>query len=187
MDPTSVVRTDTLPAVATLLVPGAFASAPYVALGLFNYPDAANFLAQHEALMIVLAIMSWVASGFLIESLGSYVEVYAIDRCREDYKQMMETWWRYLRIAWQREPIGQRYLRRLLVSFKFELNLFVATLLTMPGVILLSHFDYLTTSAATWLLPALAIVALVLFVWAKNSSGLLMNLRAELVKTVKSK
>jgi hypothetical protein len=25
---------------------------------------------------------------------------------------MLETWWRYLRIAWSKEPVGQHYLRR---------------------------------------------------------------------------
>src|SRR5438034_8100637 len=50
-----------------------------------------------------------------------------LDRRRPDHDAMVATWWRYLRIAWVREPVGQHYLRRMLVSFKFELNMFAAS------------------------------------------------------------
>ena len=60
--------------------------------------------------------------------MGSYVEVYLIDRRRPDHADMLATSWKYLRIAWVHEPIGPHYLRRLLVSLKFELNMFVAVM-----------------------------------------------------------
>ena len=44
---------------------------------------------------------------------------------------------RVLQITWETEPIGQHYLRKVLTIFKFELNLFVAGLLTMPGSVAL--------------------------------------------------
>jgi hypothetical protein len=69
----------------------------------------------------------------VVESMGSYVEVYRIDRKRKDHEEMLKQWWLFLRTAWTEEPIGQRYLRRMLVTFKFELNVCVATLGTIIG------------------------------------------------------
>lgn len=66
--------------------------------------------------------------------MGSYVEVYLIDRRRPDHADMLATSWKYLRIAWVHEPIGPHYLRRLLVSLKFELNMFVAVMISLIGV-----------------------------------------------------
>src|SRR6185503_7689021 len=111
MDPTSTVRTDAIPAIATVVAPGAALSSPYLWAVLSRVPQSRAFLDRHEAIALSGAILIWVISGFVIESLGSYVEVYAIDRRRADHKQVLETWWQYLRIAWNIEPIGQHYLR----------------------------------------------------------------------------
>src|SRR5262245_55031913 len=90
--------------------------------------------ATHDAVSTIAAILIFVSAGFTIDSVGSYVEVHALDRRRADHEKMIEYWWKYLTIAWTREPIGQHYLRRLLVSFKFELNMFVALVLALPSV-----------------------------------------------------
>src|SRR4051812_19548461 len=120
MDPTTAVRTDTLPAIATVIAPGAVASAPWIWVSLSNWSDVQKFVADHEALSLSVALVVWIVTGFAIDSIGSYVEVHGIDRRRPDHQEMLDTWWRYLRIAWVREPVGQHYLRRVLVSFKFE-------------------------------------------------------------------
>src|SRR5687767_1350836 len=125
MDPTSAVRTDTLPAIATLLVPGVVATSGYLWLGLSGAPpDVRSFLGAHEAIATVGTVLILIGAGFAIDSAGSYVEVYCIDRRRGDCAEMVDIWWRYLTIAWRHEPIGQRYIRRFVVSFKFELNTF---------------------------------------------------------------
>lgn len=108
--------------------------------------------------------------------------MYLIDRRRPDRTRMLETWWRYLRIAWVHEPIGQRYLRRLLVSFKFELNMCVATLLTIPCVALLATFGRLSRAAAAGLFAVFLLSAILLFAAARgNVEGLV---RARLVQGV---
>lgn len=122
MDPTSTVRTDALPAIATLVIPGASASISYVWLLLDSTPHLRAFLDAHDGIATLIAVLVAIAAGFAIESASSYVEVYLIDRRRSDHQQMLEIWWCYLRIAWNKEPIGQRYLRRLLTTFKFELK-----------------------------------------------------------------
>lgn len=96
MDPSTAVRTNTLPAIATLVVPGALASAGYVWLGICGAPpEVFAFLIDHDALAAIVAVLVVIAVGFTIDSAGSYVEVYVFDRPhadRDDY------WWKYLTV-----------------------------------------------------------------------------------------
>src|ERR1700682_4764388 len=133
MDPTTAVRSETLPVIATVVAPGAFVSAPYAWAALSKADLALAFLDRHEGLALAAALLLWIVAGFAVESLGSYVEFYWIDLPRTDHAEMVKTWWEYLRIAWDKEPVGQHYLRRMLVSFKFELNMSVAAMATIPG------------------------------------------------------
>ena len=181
MDPTSAVRTDTVPVVATVIAPGAFVSAPYAWAALTRAPGVRAFLDHHEAIAVAAAALLWIVCGFAIESIASYVEVNCLDRPRPDHAEFIETWWRYLRIAWDREPIGQRYLRRLLVSFKFELNMFVAALASVPGVVWLAWRAMITPLEAAGMVAALWIIAVGLFVMARSSSAVLAEVRKQLV------
>ena len=182
MDPTSAVRTDTLPAIATVVAPGAFASSPYAWWFLSAHPDLQVFLNNHEAVMVALAILVWTTMGFVVESVGSYVEVYLIDRRRSDSEQLLRDWWQYLQIAWDREPIGQRYLRRLVVSFKFELNMSVALVLSLPGVAAVTAPWQGAPARGVGLILGLGTAALLLFIAARGSADVLANIRRQLVE-----
>lgn len=183
VDPTSAVRTDALPIIATVIAPGAFASSSYAWAALSQAPDLRAFFDQHEAIAVAAAILVWVVAGFVIESLGSYVEVYGIDRWVDDREKHTETWWRYLRIAWDKdqEPIGQRYLRRFLVSFKFELNMCVSAVAAMPGVAWLARLGRLDRPTECGAIALLVIVAIALFVAARGSAGVLAQTREQLL------
>jgi hypothetical protein len=181
MDPTTAVRTDTLPAIATVVAPGAFVSAPYLWALLSKAEAVQHFLGQHEGVTLAGAILLWIIVGFVVESAGSYVEVYWIDRQRSDYKKMIETWWRYLRIAWKTEPVGQHYLRRMLVSFKFELNMSVAAMMAAPGLLLLAIRRVITGDTMVVALIILVFSAAALFSMAESSAGVLAEIRKQLV------
>jgi len=185
MDPSTAVRTDTLPAIATLVVPGALASGGYVWIGLGGAPQhVLDFLARQEALSTIGAVLVSVAVGFAIDSAGSYVEVYAFDRRRPDRDKMIDHWWKYLTIAWTNEPTGQHYLRRLLVSFKFELNMFVAVLVALPSVPTLVFYNLLICWRGWVLSVGLVAAAVVFFYFAKSSSDVLADVRRHLVEGV---
>lgn len=185
MDPTTAVRTDTLPAIATLIVPGAVATSGYLWLALsFASSEFLTFLDAHEAITAIGAVLIWIAAGFAIESLGSYVEVYCIDGRRDDHKAMIETWWKYLTIAWSIEPVGQKYLRRMLVIFKFELNGFIAALLAAPSPIFLLQAGEVSWTTAATVFVVLAAVSTLLFLAAKGSANVLADTRACLVSGV---
>jgi len=184
MDPTTAIRTDTLPAVATLVIPGAVASGTYIYFGLLSLPETTTFLAQRDVLSTVLLVLLWIAAGFVVDSVGSYVEVHLIDAKRKDHEKLVKTWWEYLRTVWTNEPVGQRYLRRLLVSFKFELNMFTATFFAALGLLLL-RFGYHITARAFYGLLVSSIVAMgVFWFFARDSADVLANVRKELTKGV---
>jgi len=177
MDLTSAVRTDTLPGIATLIIPGAFASGTWIAFGLLEMPGVAEYLMEREALSIVVLILSWIAFGFIVESTGSYIEAYVIDRWRPDRVELAKIWAKYLALSWEHEPVGQRYLRRLLITFKFELNMLTATLFSIIGVVALWARDILHCEAASWTLLGLASFAALLFFWSYQSSVVLAKVR----------
>jgi hypothetical protein len=184
MDPTSTVRTDALPAIATLVIPGGVASVPYAWLALDVAPALKAYLVTHDGIATLIAVLVSIAVGFVLESAGSYAEVYLIDRRRSDHEQMLNIWWRYLRIAWDKEPIGQRYLRRLLVTFKFELNMFVAIVCAIPGVLLLAANERLRCDAWVAVLVGMLIAAGLFFWAARGSANVLAKLREELISGV---
>ena len=126
----------------------------------------------------------WIVVGFGLDSAGSYVEVYCIDRRRKDHAEMLEVWWRYLRIAWAHEPIGQHYLRRMLVSFKFELNMFVAVMVCTVGFGLLGFSGAVRWPIVVAVEVVLGSAALLLANAARGSSEVLADVRANLVKGV---
>lgn len=184
MDPTSAVRTDTLPAVATVLVPGAVASGAYIWFGILSVPEVGSFLQTREILTTVVLILLWVGIGFVVESTGSYVEVHLIDRRRADHDKMVKTWWQYLRLAWINEPVGQRYLRKLLVGFKFELNMFTASVFAIPGVLLLKCGDHVASRTFYGLFVGFVVAACLFFYFAKDTASVLATVRKELARGI---
>jgi hypothetical protein len=181
MDLTSSVRTDTLPALGSVVAPGVLAAAPYVALFLIAHPRAASFLAGHEAISLSAGVVLAIGGGFLVESLGSYIEYYLLDRRHADRAAMLRSWWRYLRIAWKVEPTGQHYLRRILTIFKFELNGFVATAAALPGLLWIARSGVVAGTTAVSLVVGGLAAALYLFHAASQTSELLTQIRSHLL------
>ena len=182
MDLTSSVRTDALPAVASIMVPGALASLPYLALVWGHPHNLKAFVEAREGVSTAVGVLLLVGSGFLIESVGSYVEYYVIDRFHGDRTAMLQRWRDYLRLAWTTEPVGQHYLRRILIVFKFELNLLVATTAGIPAVFALACYGVLTPLRFGLILCLQIGLALYLTVAAIASSKLLDELRGYLLR-----
>ena len=181
MSLTSAVRSDTLPAVGSMVVPGVVASAPYIAL-LWGPPhDLKDFVNANQGAATAGAVLLVVAVGLIVESLGSYFEYYAVDAQHENRDEMVREWRRYLRITWKVEPTGQHYVRRILTVFKFELNMFVGALATVPGTIALGCYGVLPPHGALSLLVLAAFAAAGFFVASVHSSVLLAGLRQDLV------
>ena len=120
--------------------------------------------------------------GLVIESLGSYVEVYWIDHGSSDATVRKVYWNAYLRLAWgsEGEPVGHRYLRRTLTSFKFELNTFIALFFVWAGVAALGVSGLL----GGWTIEGLIVLSLVMWGFyqaACDSAEVLASVRALLL------
>lgn len=185
MDPTTTVRTDALPAVASVLIPGLIAGLPYLAL-LWGEPHNVGDLASaFPVAALIVGTLCVVGLGMAIESLGSYVEYYVFDRyfCRDESSQERSwTWWLFLNSAWEHEPVGFEYLKRLLVTFKFELNTAVALVTSLVGTALLAWHGVLTVNVSLRVALGTALFATALFFAAIDTSNVLAKVRRGLLK-----
>jgi|ERR1051326_2804271 hypothetical protein len=183
MDPTTAIRTDTLPAIGTIVAPGACVSAPY--LWAFVSPTkVVAFIDRHEAISVLLGLFVCVTAGLFVESVGSYVEYYLIDLPKENRAEILDDWWHFLRTKWPNEPVGLHYLRRILVSFKFELNTCVAAFGTIPGIVILGFRGVLGSFTVFGLVTVSLIVSALMFNMADTSAGILADVRKQLLRGV---
>jgi hypothetical protein len=183
MDPTTTVRTDSLPAIATIVIPGVVACGPYVWLFLEAAPAVTAYLNEHEGLATLTAVVVSLGAGFSVESAGSYLETYGIDRRRSDYKWMMDTWWKFLCLEWQNPPVGDGYIKRLLVSFKYELNMCVAAGACLPGLLALVLRGHISTSIGVSALLAALLAVFLFYRAARGSADVLVRVRHDLVQS----
>lgn len=134
MDLASALKTEILRPLTTLIIPGALAVSPYVALLWIHHPALARFADSHPTLSGTLLLLLTVAAGHLLEDAGSALER-RWDAWRErgnpDHREAR--WLPYLQLRIPEDRVGQRYLRTLLVRMKFELSLFWALLVFLPG------------------------------------------------------
>jgi hypothetical protein len=180
MDPTTAVRTDTLSAIATLILPGAIAGAGYVWLAIAAVPpNIQQFLAEHDALTALAGIALAIGAGFIVDSIGTYVEHYLLDKRAPDAEDRTRIWWRYLMIMWEKDkvPIAQGYLRRVLTSLKVELNTFVSLFVGIWSILLLSGYRLLPCTVACWAFFGVSAAIVLTYIAAKDSASLLAEIR----------
>jgi len=89
-----------------------------------------------------------------------------------------------LHLAWRSEPIGQRYLRRILAVFKFELNGVVASIVALPGLAWLGIAGVVSWRTVTELIVSDVVVTAFLFQAATESSRLLATIRQSLLDEI---
>jgi hypothetical protein len=80
-------------------------------------------------------------------------------------------------------PIGQRFLRRVLLQFKFEINLGIAPIVLVPGMLWWSHKSSALTARTGWMGAAGAVVLIVYLFWeAIRDSRFLATLRHQMLE-----
>lgn len=136
MDIASALKPDVYRVTAIVLVPGFVAAAPWTATvfwtGLLS-PDLWQ-TAMVPASVTVFAIV--LATGFILEDLGSRLEGNWADRwLRKRAPRLMSLWWRYLALHTDAEIVGQRYLRQTLIRYKFELSMVPAGVVGAVGLV----------------------------------------------------
>jgi hypothetical protein len=134
MDFASTFRAEVFRPVAVLIVPGAIASFPYFMLATKYYPDLAIYRDSHEVPYYAISFLIVLAVGLLLEDLGSLIEADVWDKKLERDHELKDTWRKYLMLTLEKEPIGQRYLRAMVLRLKFELGCSVAFVSFLVGM-----------------------------------------------------
>ena len=122
MDLASSFKSEVVRPVVTLVVPGATALTPFFVQARRLLPGFRWYLENHRTVGFLVAALAVLAAGLILESVGALWESKVIDpRMFKRYPAYYTDWYNYLRLPFQPEPVGQRYL--LTVTLHLKLNL----------------------------------------------------------------
>jgi hypothetical protein len=164
----------------TILIPGIVAASPWLlalvqnteaTLGFDKYPSLANAL-----LFAVVAV-----AGAFCEGLGTTIES-RWDKERESDYSIKENWYVYLSRSLDKEPVGYRYISRLVTTMYFELSMMFAIPSFLLGGCLLASLRFPDYWCLFAILALTAGVASTLYLhWqARSSHRVLCETRQEL-------
>ena len=138
MDVLSAFKSEIFRPLATLVVPGATAVSPYIVLAIYYNKFVADFWTAHPNHFAFFVGVAIIATGFILEDLGSRLESGVWDEIIESKTSVQFSDWRaYLAKEYTKdaEPIGQHYLRTILMRFKFELSFGLALVFCWFGLL----------------------------------------------------
>src|SRR5713101_6175282 len=114
MDLITGLKSEVFRPLATLVVPGTAALAPYLCVATEKNPGLITLFEQHPNLVGTGIAFLILAVGFFLEDLGSRIESGVWDERLEARTGCQQSDWKnYLKLSWKigEEPIAQRYLR----------------------------------------------------------------------------
>ena len=120
----------------TLFAPGAIALTPWVIGLMQRFPWFYSLINDNRTEATLMLTLIALISGMLLEDFGSHLESRIFDKAlnAETNGRHMTDWDRYLRIVYETEPIGAKYIRSILLRMKFELGMSTALLIAAAGV-----------------------------------------------------
>lgn len=184
MDLASAFKGEVFRPLVTLVIPGATALAPYVILARARHEQLRCFWNDHTTAAFLVIALAAIAVGRVLETIGARIESAWDDilDARSDGRHVAE-WYRYLRLTFTVEPIGQRYLRTLTLALKFELAM-VPALMVMHAGILWLETEVPLLSLPGVLVLGLALPLLIVFLLFESwtSATRLERLRRELLE-----
>lgn len=123
-----------------LIIPGLIAISPYFIIFLNYHTDTRHYLFTNVTITIgVLAILAIIA-GLFLENFGGRIEVMWFDKINAKVDPNHQaTWEKFLQLSYTAEPVGQRYLRNIVLRMKFELSMGMAIVLMWGGNIWLDR------------------------------------------------
>jgi hypothetical protein len=184
MELASTFKSEIFRPIVTVLIPGTIAAFPYLLLAAHSFPALADYRDNHEIPYYAIVFLVVVAVGFLLEDVGARIEAHWIDGLlkRRHHPDLYEIWFEYLSRTFEKEPVGQRYLRSILLRMKFELSCSVALPVFFVGLQWLNRERNLFSPCS---LVVIGIACLALCVYlvfeAYRSGDLLANIRRVLL------
>ena len=136
---TAAFQSEVFHPIATLVVPGFFSLSTLSTAIWQRHPVIQKMAEAHPGLATIVAVIVVLASGLTTEDLGARLEHYFDQHLKKKpgYERHYEEWFDYLRIAFEKEPVGHRYLKTLVLRLKFELGMAIASLFSATGALLL--------------------------------------------------
>lgn len=114
-----------------ILVPGLIAITPWL-LTLVQHTKATLGFDVNSTLGHALIFSAAVVAGTLFEAQGSKLEV-KWDRSKDASYKVNESWYAYLSTVLDKEPVGYRYVSRLVTTLYFELSMLWAAPIFLLG------------------------------------------------------
>ena len=123
--------------IVSLVVPGFFATFTTSIVVWQKIKFVPMFVDSHPGTAAITMFLVILTAGMTTEDIGAHLERNFDERlCKVNgYEQHNEEWYDYLRLAFEREPIGHRYLRSLVLRLKFELGMTIASIPFAGGVL----------------------------------------------------
>lgn len=167
---------------ANYTIPGCVASAPYIVIFAIAFPPLRSAWNASPSASVTVVGLIILTVGLLLDSLGGWFEVNVIERVHDDRELLKENWYKYLNIKYEFEPIGHRYLSRVLLLMKFAINLFLAIIFALLGLVVLHFVVGVMDSLLFWSLCSSGIaLEIYLYIDARETSYVLARIREELV------
>lgn len=166
----------------TIVIPGAMAISVWFVVVLQKFTQLCVLAEGNHTETTLLLVLASIAAGLLVEDIGSRIESRFLDKslgAQPAFSAHSEEWNQYLRLVFKTEPVGQRYLRAILLRFKFELGTAIALLSSGIGLLLTTLS---LCKALTWFVVFIAIAAYLILVEARSSHRLLSKIRHEILK-----
>ena len=135
MDVTSAFKNELFRPLTTVAIPGALSVGPYVLIAQHYAPAIRDFGDDHGGAFALAVIVCVLAAGLILEDFGSLLETKIDERHYTAHPEDKKDWEAYLALRLKDEVIGQRYLRTVLVRFKFELSMVPALFALTIGLI----------------------------------------------------
>ena len=177
---TAAFQSEVFRPIVTLVVPGFFAISTLAVAVWQRFPNIPKLAEQHSGVATTTALLIVLTCGLVTEDLGARLEEDFDKKLlkKAGYENHLEEWYEYLRITFDKEPVGHRYLRTLVLRLKFELGMIIASAPFAGGALYLQ-------APCGWRIGIFCF-ALVVFAYfwteAKSSNKALSELRRELLK-----
>lgn len=170
-----------------LIIPGLLACFPFLLLFFELQPDILAFFQSNSTLMATFVILLSLISGIILENFGSRIEVHYYDekqlKMDDEY---LDVWDKFLQLAYDKEPIGHRYIRNILFRMKFELSVGVSLVFMTIGLGIYNYThvifsNLLLNILVVYVLPIMGTLYLI-FIEGWQSSKILHATRKLLVE-----
>jgi hypothetical protein len=176
---TATFHSEVFRPVVTLIVPGFYAISTICLSLLQHFPQLKQQIDAYPSVAALVFLLVVLTVGLITEEAGARIEINfdRVLRKRAGYENRFKEWFAYLRLAFEKEPVGHRYLRSLVLRLKFELGMTIATVPFWLGTLTL----FISWFWRSLIIAISALLAVYLLFEARCSNETLSELRREML------